>query len=223
MEYGNNHNQRELGWFKARLGNITGSQVGRLMKKGRNSYFGDDAMSYIYQLAAERSMARRILDDDYEFENYLNQVSYTSKAMQFGTEMEEQARDAYCFERVVPCMEVGLCNHFEIPHFASSPDGIVLEGMKKVTLEIKCPTQAVYMRYRNEINDNQSLLKVNSNYFYQCMAHIMCIGSVRTDFVAYGPFQQQPLHIVPILPDKEVEEEMTERIIKANELIESII
>lgn len=215
--------QRQLGWYRARLGNITGSQVGRLMKRGRSSYFGDDAMSYIYQLAAERTMAREILEDDEAFEAYLNQVNVTTNAMRFGTEMEAEARDLYCFENIVSCVEVGLCRHFDIEHFASSPDGIILEDGKKVALEIKCPTQAVFMRYCTEIKDNASLLKVKPEYFYQCMAHMMCTGAVRTDFIAFSPFQQKKLHTTRILPDESVFGEMAERINKANELINNII
>lgn len=215
--------QHSLGWFRARLGRITGSQVGRLMKKGRNSYFGEDAMSYIYQLAAERSMSRRIIDNDELFAEYLENVNYSTKAMQFGTEMEAEAREAYCFVKMVECNEVGLCQHFDVADFASSPDGVVIEDGERVTIEIKCPVQATWMRYRSEVHDNASLLKVKPEYFYQCMAHIMCLASIRTDFIAYSPFQENPLHIVPIYPDYEVFDEMEERINKANEKINELI
>ena len=215
--------QHTLGWFRARLGTITGSQVGRLMKKGRNSYFGDDAMSYIYQLAAERSMKSSIVDDDGEFAEYLMQVQYSSKAMEFGTQMEAEAREAYCLERMVSCKEVGLCTHFDIDDFASSPDGLIVEDDKKIALEIKCPTQAVFMRYSTEITDNESLLSVKPEYFYQCMAHMMCTGASRTDFVVYSPWQYKPLHIVPILPDEYIFGQMEERIVKANEIINNIM
>lgn len=215
--------QHSLGWFRARLGNITGSQVGRLMKKGRNSYFSDDAMGYIYQLAAERNMNRKIVDDDDAFEEYLQQVNVATKAMQYGTMMEAEAREAYCFVRMIESYEVGLCKHFDIPNFASSPDGIVIEDGERVTLEIKCPTQSVFMRYASEVKDNDTLLKVKPEYFYQCMAHIMCLASIRTDFITYCPFQDNPLHIVPIYPDNKVFEEMEERINKANELINNLI
>lgn len=215
--------QHSLGWFRARLGNITGSQVGRLMKKGRNSYFGEDAMSYIYQLAAERSMARRIIDDDAAFGEYLEAVNYSTKAMQFGTDMEAEAREAYCFAKMVNCTEVGLCSHFDIPHFASSPDGVVFEDGERITLEIKCPTQAVFMRYVSEVKDNESLLRVKPEYFYQCMAHMMCMASIRTDFITYSPWQEKPLHIVEILPDYEVFVNIEERVKMANKCINQLI
>ena len=44
-----NENQRDLGWFRVRLGSITGSKVGDLMKSGKKKeqVFGDTALSYI--------------------------------------------------------------------------------------------------------------------------------------------------------------------------------
>lgn len=43
--------QHSIEWFRKRLGNFTGSQVGLLMKKGRTDYFSDTAKTYIYQVA----------------------------------------------------------------------------------------------------------------------------------------------------------------------------
>lgn len=215
--------QHSIEWYKARLGNITGSQVGRLMKKGRSAYFGDDAMSYIYQLAAERAMSEAILNDDVAFEEYIQSVSVETKAMRFGTEMESVARDMYCKSNAVECVEVGLCSSFDIEHFASSPDGLVTSFDGKIALEIKCPTQAVFMRYFDSIWDNETLKKVKPEYYYQCMAHMMCTGAIRTDFIIYNPFQALPMKVVPILPDDEEFKAMRERIEEANVTIEEII
>ena len=215
--------QHSIEWYKARLGNITGSQVGRLMKKGRSAYFGDDAMSYIYQLAAERAMSESILNDDVAFEEYIQSVSVETKAMRFGTEMESVARDMYCKSNAVECVKVGLCSSFDIKHFASSPDGLVESFDGKIAMEIKCPTQSVFMRYFDSIWDNETLKKVKPEYYYQCMAHMMCTGAIRTDFIIYNPFQALPMKVVPILPDDEEFNAMRERIEEANVTIEEII
>ncbi len=47
--------QHSLEWYRKRLGKVTGSRVGDLMKPGKKKedLFGDTAKSYIYQLAAE--------------------------------------------------------------------------------------------------------------------------------------------------------------------------
>ena len=64
--------QHSIEWFRKRLGNFTGSQIGLLMKKGKSDYFSDTAKTYIYQVASERDMNPEIINDDVEFEKYLN-------------------------------------------------------------------------------------------------------------------------------------------------------
>jgi hypothetical protein len=122
-------------------------------------------------------------------------------------------------------VEVGSCKHPTIPHFASSPDGFYYDentGIKSC-LEIKCPNQATFMRYKNEIYDNASLLSVKYEYFYQCMAHMMCTGAKEVYFIAYNPYQSDPIHIVRILPDEKIFAEMERRIRLANDMIDKII
>lgn len=217
--------QRTLDWYRVRLGNITGSMVGVLMKEGRNDTFSETAKAYLYQLAAERSMNPVIVNDDELFEMYLYQVDVTTKAMRFGTEQEGKARELY--ERIanVHVGEVGSCKHPFIPHFASSPDGYYPNEKSggHVCLEIKVPNQATFMKYREEIGDNDSLLRVKPEYFYQCMAHMMVTGADETHFVAFNPFQNDPMHIVQILPDDKVFAKMEERIMLANQFIDNII
>ena len=86
--------QRTIGWYRARMGKITGSKVYDLMGKGRgkDEKFSQTAMTYLYQLAAERSINKRILDDDALFEDYVTQMSYTTKQMQWGIDMEAPAK-----------------------------------------------------------------------------------------------------------------------------------
>lgn len=214
--------QHSLDWYRSRIGRITGSQVGRLMKKGRKDEFGEDAKTYIYQLAAERTMSPDILMDNIEFEKYLDQVNVETKAMRFGTEMESVARDTYCLLKDVQCEEVGLCDHFSIEGFSSSPDGLIHTPEGLVALEIKCPVQSTFMRYKTEIYNNESLLNVKPEYFYQCMAHMMCTNAIRTDFIVFNPFQEESIHVVSILPDENVFKEMEKRIEGANTLINHI-
>ena len=46
--------QHTIEWYRKRLGCITGSECGVLMKSGRNDRFSDAAKTYIYQIAGER-------------------------------------------------------------------------------------------------------------------------------------------------------------------------
>ena len=219
--------QQSLEWFRKRLGCITGSKVGVLMKSGRNKseLFGDTAKKYIYSVAAERSMNSQIINDDILFEEYLNQVDVSSKAMRWGNEQEEYARSLY--EKVTGrhIVEVGSCKHPSIKSFASSPDGFFYDENigEKGCIEIKCSNQATFMQYMTEVKDNNTLLSVNSDYFFQCQSHMMCTGAEWCDFIAYNPFQQHPIHIVRILPDYEVFLELEGRINAANDIINQII
>ena len=215
--------QRTLSWYRMRLGYITGSQVGLLMKSGKSCNFSETAKSYIYQVAAERSMNPDIINDDELFGMYLAQTEVTSKAMRFGTEQEENARRLFSKIHDVNVREVSSCRHSSIPYFASSPDGIYTDETGKVCLEIKCPVQSTFMMYKYEIHDNESLLKVKPEYFYQCMAHMMCTDAYKTVFIAYNPFQRDPIHIVPIYPDKNMFSSMEGRIRMANDIITQII
>jgi len=218
--------QHSLGWFRSRLGNFTGSQVGDLMQGGRKKgeLFGQTAMSYIYSVAATRYMNNKIVEDDALFQDYLDVVNVSSRAMEWGTMQEVNARALYAKIKGARVKERGLAEHPSIPFFASSPDGYVEKDKDGLSgcVEIKCPSQSTYMRYRAEVSDNDTLKAANKNYYYQCQAHMMCCDADYTDFVAYCPFQAQPIHIVRITPCKEDCDAIEERINKANDFIETL-
>ena len=114
--------------------------------------------------------------------------------------------------------------HPTIPFLSASPDGIVyVEGIRTGVLEIKCPTPPVFMEYVSEIRDNDSLKKVNKTYYYQTQAEMMVAGASFCDFTVFNPFMRNQMHIVSIEPDRQVFEEIKERVAKANELINKIL
>ena len=67
MEILEGNGQHSLSWFRQRIGKISGSNVGLLMKSSRNGIFSDTAKSYIFQVAAERAMNPEIVNDDIAF------------------------------------------------------------------------------------------------------------------------------------------------------------
>lgn len=219
--------QHSLDWFRVRLGKFTGSKIGDLMKSGRgkDEIFGEAAKTYIYQVAAERMMNQAILDDDEAFQDYINQIDVSSKAMRWGNEQEENARDLYQRTTGRRIVEVGACKHLSIPFFASSPDGFYYDEitLEKGCLEIKCLDQSKTMRYTAEVIGNSTLLLVEPKYFYQCQAHMMCTGAQWCDFVVYNPFQSKPLHVVRITPDNSCFKSIEDRIKKANDIINNLI
>lgn len=218
--------QHTLEWYRKRLGKITGSRVGDLMKSSRkkDEMFGDTAKSYIYQLAAERDMNPGIIEDDESFEMYLQQVGFSSKAIEWGNLQEENARRLYIKKTGRNMIETGLCIHPSIPNFGSSPDGYYYgDDGEKGVLEIKCPNQNTFMKYKVEITDNAGLLLVKPEYFFQCQSHMMVTGAGWCDFTVYCPFQSNPIHIVRILPDYSCFDMIEKRIRIANDIIDELI
>jgi putative phage-type endonuclease len=214
--------QRTLEWYRARLGYITGSQVGSLMKSGRtkDKVFSDTALTYLYQLAGERSLNPEIVKDDNMFTFYLEQTTSQSKNMRFGTEQEENARAMYVDITGREVKEVGLCHHPQIKYLASSPDGITADGDVMGCVEIKCPTLSTYSKYVAEIHDNESLKKVNPDYYYQCQNHMACTEAQFCDFIVYCPFVENPIHIVRVQRDEDAIALIMERVELAEQIIE---
>ena len=218
--------QRSDEWYKVRLGNFTGSEVGKLMNKGRkkDELFGETAKSYIYQVAAERDMIADVINDDELFELYRKQTEAKSKAMDWGIEKEPEARELFATKYNMEMIEVGSCVHPTIPHFASSPDGMCWPSEnEKYAIEIKCPNQATFMRYATEIVDGDSLKSVKPEYYWQCQSHMVCTGASKCYFIAYCPWQNKPLHVVEILPNEADVKELESRVIAANEMVSEII
>lgn len=218
-----NQEQRTAEWFRSRLGKITGSKVGVIMKSGRgkNDIFSATAKSYLYQVAGERVLSPGIVNDDEMFAYYIEQTSVTSKAMRFGTEQEENARACYSKITGNDVTEVGLCIHPEIPYYASSPDGVVENG--RGCVEIKCPGVSTFVQYAAEIKDGDSLMNVNPEYYYQCQSHMACTGAVYCDFITYCPFVANPIHIVRIERDENIIAAMIERIKLAEGVITELL
>lgn len=219
--------QRSLEWYRSRVGYITGSRVYDIMRLGKNKeVWSDTARSYLYQVAGERLFNKSFLNDDTIFQDYLDQVSISSKAIQWGVDMEEQAKS--CFLQLNPNAELSdlsSCKHDSIPFFSASPDGAVLtrdDGRIRV-IEVKCPNIKTYMKYMFCISDASSLKNVEPKYYWQMQAEMACTGLDSGIFIAYCPWLSKPIHTVIIEKSKEDIESMEERVILANVFIESLL
>lgn len=223
-----NTEQRSISWFRNRMGCVTGSRVADIMKPGRKSDdpWSDTAKSYLYQIAGERLFNPAFLDDDDVFQDYLDQTSFATKAMQWGSEQEEAAKA--CFLQLHEGMEMAelsSCRHDTIPHFAASPDGAVYgrDGGDIRIIEVKCPNINTYMKYRALIHDAVSLKDTESKYYWQMMAEMSCTGAKSGIFITYCPWLSKPIHWADI---DRVEDDiilMEERVILANQFIDEII
>jgi hypothetical protein len=222
-----NPEQRSLDWFRKRLGNFTGSRVGDLMTKGKkkDEPFSQTALGYIAEVAAERLLSDDVVNDDDLMQEYIYQTSFVTNAMRWGIEQEESARELYQQQTGRHIIEVSSCAHKEIANFASSPDGFFYDENvpEKGCLEIKCPNLKTFVNYVANIKDNESLALVEPKYYWQCMAHMACVGADWCDFIAYNPFAKHPLHIVRINRAEDAIRELEGRVILADLRADTII
>ena len=83
-------NQGSPEWHRQRIGLFTSSKIADLMVKGKSSEFGDTAMSYIYRVAAERTLSDEFLSGA-GFEMYIDRMDMTSKSIRWGQDFESMA------------------------------------------------------------------------------------------------------------------------------------
>lgn len=216
--------QHSLDWYRVRLGRFTGSQVGRLMKSGRgkDDIFSKDALTYINEVVAERMLNPSVVMMDELFEEYLLQVTASSKALAWGNDQEMNARGMYASitkRKVTSCGAIQFCDYF-----ADSPDGLCIED--NGAIEIKCPQNKTHTDYLVGIHDAESLKAIKPEYYWQCMAHMTVSGADWCDWMSYCPFSKKPLHVVRIERDSSAIATLLDRLELAeqrtNEMIQQI-
>lgn len=213
--------QHSLDWYRARLGRFTGSQVGRLMKSGRgkDDIFSKDALTYINEIVAERMLNPSVVMVDDLFEEYLLQVTATSKAMAWGNDQEMNARTMY---QQVTKRKVTSCGAIQMfAYFADSPDGLCLDD--DGAIEIKCPANKTHTEYLASVHDAESLKAIKPEYYWQCMAHMSASGAEWCDWMSYCPFNRKPLHIVRLERDSSAIALMLDRLEQAEAIAQEII
>lgn len=218
--------QGSLDWQRARLGKITGSKCGDLMVRGRtkDEPFGATAKTYLYKLAGQRFLNKKVVESDEHFQDYLdNEEEINSRVIRQGHEREPEARKL--FEKYYyDVLEVVSCPHDEIEGFAASPDGIVIiDGRPAACLEIKSTQLTNFMRYSTEVQDAEGLKKCNPTYYWQTQAEMMCTNLNLAYFVIFNPYMQVPLHVVEIPRNDEDCKLLAERIREANNFIDNIL
>ena len=155
--------QRTPEWFALRLGKVTASRIGDLMAKTRSGYSASRA-NYMAELAIQRLTGTV-------------EQGFTSPAMQWGTEMESKARNAYSFFTGNAVKEVAFIYHPDIDQAGASPDGLVGDdGL----VEIKCPNSATHL-------ETLRTGKINNKYILQMQWQMACSGRKWCDFVSFDP------------------------------------
>ena len=163
--------QRTDEWFESRLGKATASRIADIIAKTKT---GPSASreNYAVQLVLERITQTK-------------GESYSNAAMQWGTETEPLARQAYELKRGLFVNEVGFIDHPTISNSGASPDGLVgADGL----VEIKCPNSATHM-------ETLVTRKIPQKYIPQMTWQMACTGRSWCDFVSFDPRFPEHLQI----------------------------
>lgn len=197
-----NSEQETEGWMLARAGNFTASRSADLMAKTRSGPSASRA-NLIATLAVERITGECV-------------ATYTNAAMQRGTELEAEARDAYSFERGVSVAETGYVKHPTLAHVGASPDGLVGdEGL----VEIKCP--ASMQKHLDALRTGAHAVE----YRWQLQHQMMVTGREWVDAVSYDPRFPDGLQlaIVRVQRDEKAIKELMLSIVVAEPEVQAIV
>lgn len=150
-------------WKVARRGFASASRMADIMAKTKSGPAATRA-NYMAQLVAERLTGKC-------------EESYTSADMQRGTELEPEARAAYCLLTDNDVAEVGFILHPAIEWSGASPDGLIGDdGL----IEIKCPKTATHI-------DTLRGGSIDRRYMLQMQWQMACTGRQWCDFASYDP------------------------------------
>lgn len=217
--------QRTDEWKLQRLGFLTGSAFGKLMGASRTKgeKFSKTALDAIYRIASERMLDAYTIENAAMWQEYEQQTSVWSKAMQFGTDHETEARDYYTLITGRDVTETGSIPSDIVEWVSASPDGLIDDNGRLGVWECKCPLPATFVRYMVEIHDADSLRKVNPDYYWQVQCEMFVTGASFCDFSVYSPFLNKSMHIVRIERDEQAIKEIVAKAIEVNEFISEIM
>lgn len=163
--------QRTEDWFKQRLGNLTASKAGEVIRIVKGEIQKQTPMkieNLKYRILSEQLTGLPV-EDHFTFD--------ARKRMEWGTEQEEHAVSAYELNSGSIVLMAGFIKHPEIEHLGASPDGLVGDdGL----IEIKCPDTTTHLKrmYANEVPDE---IKP------QMILQLIVTGREWVDFVDYDP------------------------------------
>lgn len=155
--------QGSYDWIQERVGCATASRFKDVMAKLKNGGPAQARKDYMAEVVCECLTGQPV-------------AKFSNAAMTWGTEMEPEARQAYCIATGNEVDEVSFIRHSSL-RCGASPDGIVnLEGC----LEIKCPNSLTHM---------ETLIAggVPEQHIPQIQGQMWITGNQWCDFVSYDP------------------------------------
>ena len=159
--------QRTDEWLQARVGKVTASQMKHVLAKTQKGLPTAARTTYLWQQVIERLTGQPA------------PVAKTM-AMQWGTDQEPAALQAYNEAHLVSIETVGFVQHPTLA-VGCSPDGLVTEDMAATGLvEIKCPsTSAVHLE--------PWLSGMPEEHMAQVQGQMWITGREWCDFVSFDP------------------------------------
>ena len=188
-----------LAWSDFRRGKVTASRFDDVMTEGvgkapNKARYGKGALTYLRELVAATITG-------------VDKVGGSSRAMERGIDMEQDAIDYYANSRFI---EVGPGRLLVIDDtiIGATPDGFVDDPVRGLgTLQVKCP---------NSDNHLETIMtkRVPDQYAYQIQGELWVSERVWCDYVSFDDRFPDPLKmvVIPVARNEEVIAEMSERV-----------
>jgi len=194
--------QRTDEWHQLRMGKFTASRFGELMTNSRkkDEVFGQTAVSYIYEKAAEILTGER--------------KQIFGAALDWGNENEPICKAYYSELKGVTIEEMGftLINDYS----GASPDGMVNGEL----IEIKCPY--------NTANHLKTAFEgyIDPKYVWQMQGQMMATGALACRFLSFDPrIKDERFKLIEIRveQDLEMQEQLRERLDLAHDYLSNLL
>ena len=157
--------QRTDAWLAERAGKFTGSRFADVI--ARNKKTGEKLKSWhdlVWQIVVERMTGQAVEGPG-------------GYALQWGTDVEPYAREAYELETGNVVTQAGFIQHPDYPFAGCSPDGLIASDGG---LEMKCPKSSA-------IHLERFISGVPDEYMPQVQGCMWVTGRQWWDFVSYDP------------------------------------
>lgn len=194
--------QRTEEWFQARCGMVTTSRFVDAVDRLRSGELSAKAKAYAMEIVTETLTGQPL-------------EKTTNYAMQWGTDYEEEARQAYELETFNEVKQVGFIKLND--RIGGSPDGLIGDdGM----IEIKCPY--------NQVNHIETYIykQVPEQYISQVQGGMWINNRKWCDFVSYDPRLKgtgKELVIIKVERDEEYIKELERSLNEFTEYVDSIL
>lgn len=160
-------------WYKARLGNVTASEVWKLMTEPRSKKekFSKTAQTYILEKVHERVTG-------------IPKESFNSIATSWGVENESLAIRNFTKRTGLEVFPSKYYTHPDMPKAGCTPDGEVEDGG---LIEVKCPYNGVNHIEYCTMQDETDFKEMCKEYYWQTQMQMLVTGKAHCYFVSFDP------------------------------------